>query len=186
MSKLFFSTIEVSRQAFYRTKLTYAIVNLKPIVPGHVLVIPTRPVRRLADLDAAEISSLFASVQQIGRVLEREYGADGLTVACQDGEAAGQSVPHVHVHVLPRRFRGDQFERKNDDIYPTLEAAEAKLPGDLAASSQPITQNLRTAQPLKVDADDARLPRTMEEMVKEAEWLTGFFEKSGSEDAEAA
>ncbi|KAG0704412.1 hypothetical protein DFH29DRAFT_997709 [Suillus ampliporus] len=86
---LLFSTIEVTRQAFYRSTLSYAIVNLKPIVPGHVLVIPNRPVSRLTDLTTPELTSLITSVQNVGRVIEHAYGGDALTVACQDGKAAG-------------------------------------------------------------------------------------------------
>ncbi|KAK7052452.1 Hit domain protein [Favolaschia claudopus] len=158
-ASLFFSTIEVTRQAFYRSSLSYAIVNLKPIVPGHVLVLPTRHVQRLADLSEPELASLMGAVQKVGSVIERVYGADALTVACQDGKAAGQSVPHVHFHLLPRKSAGDQFSGKNNDqIYPAIENAEAQL-----------------AQPFKVDADEDRPPRSMEEMEKEANWLKGYF-----------
>ncbi|KAJ7078506.1 diadenosine hydrolase [Mycena epipterygia] len=156
---LFFSTIEVTRQAFFRSSLSYAIVNLKPIVPGHVLVLPTRHVSRLADLSVPELTSLMSAVQQVGSVIERAYGADGLTVACQDGKAAGQTVPHVHFHILPRKSAGDRFSGKNNDqVYPALEQAEAEM-----------------AQPFKVDADEDRVARSIEEMVKEATWLRTFF-----------
>ncbi|EAU88850.2 diadenosine 5',5'''-P1,P4-tetraphosphate asymmetrical hydrolase [Coprinopsis cinerea okayama7 len=169
-SALLFSTFEVTSQAFYRNALSYAIVNLKPIVPGHVLVIPTRPVPRLADLNDTELGSLMRSVSRVGNVIERVYGADALTIACQDGKAAGQSVPHVHFHILPRKLQGDRFSENNDAIYPELEKAEAGLSSDMRQTTQDY-------QPLKVDADDARPPRTMEEMVKEANWLKGFFDK---------
>lgn len=182
-SRLLFSTIEVTRQAFYRSTLSYAIVNLKPIVPGHVLVIPTRPVPRLADLTPPELSSLMLSVQQVGKVIERVYGADGLTVACQDGKAAGQSVPHVHFHLLPRKLVGDRFSN-NDDIYPVLESAEGTLHAELQQQRAPTTStppvrhtNDEPHEPLKVDADEDRKPRSMEEMEKEASWLKTFFEE---------
>ncbi|KAJ7916142.1 diadenosine 5',5'''-P1,P4-tetraphosphate asymmetrical hydrolase [Mycena leptocephala] len=158
MASLFFSTIEVTRQAFYRSSLSYAIVNLKPIVPGHVLVLPRRHVPRLADLSELELTSLMRAVQQVGSVIERAYGADALTVACQDGKAAGQSVPHVHFHLLPRKAAGDRFSKNNDQVYPALEKAEAEM-----------------AQPFKVDADEDRIARSMEEMEKEASWLKEFF-----------
>lgn len=103
MKSIFFSTIEVTRQVFYRSPLSYAVVNLKPIVPGRVyfsclqylpdvaeylyctdvLVLPRRVVPRLRDLDASELSDLMASVQRVGTVIERVYGADALTIACQ-------------------------------------------------------------------------------------------------------
>ncbi|KAF9074959.1 diadenosine hydrolase [Rhodocollybia butyracea] len=167
MSSLFFSSFEVTRQVFYRSTnaLSYAIVNLKPLVPGHVLVVPTRKVTRLVDLNESEIASLMGSVQRVGNVIERAYGADALTIACQDGKAAGQSVPHVHFHILPRKAVGDRFSN-NDDIYPALENSEGSLKSDLQQSAN---------QTLKVDADENRKPRTEEEMEREATWLRSFF-----------
>ncbi|KAF7784225.1 hypothetical protein Agabi119p4_390 [Agaricus bisporus var. burnettii] len=166
-STLLFSSFEVTRQAFYRTALSYAIVNIKPILPGHVLVVPTRPVSRLADLNAAELTSLMHSVQRVGSVIERVYGADALTIACQDGKAAGQTVPHVHFHLLPRKAIGDRFADNNDAIYPAIEEGEGKLASSLVKQVQP--------EPLKVDADEARLPRSLAEMEQEAQWLRTFF-----------
>ncbi|KAI0315659.1 diadenosine hydrolase [Amylostereum chailletii] len=168
MTPLLFSTIDVTRQVFHRTALSFAVVNLKPLVPGHVLVCPTRPAPRLTDLTTDELSALMSSVQQVGRVLEKAYTADGLTVACQDGKAAGQSVPHVHFHLLPRKLAGDRFSGdRNDDVYPALEKNEAEI-GSAAREVK--------AEQVKMDADEDRKPRTMEEMVKEAEWLKSFFE----------
>lgn len=106
----------------------------------------------------------------------------------QDGLAAGQSVPHVHVHLLPRRLPGrpdgeDAFSINNDAIYPALEDAENGLPGDLHNVQAETKRNeeKRTSR-LKVDADDARPPRTMEDMVREADWLRGLFEGERPQD----
>ncbi|KAL5519572.1 HNT2 [Sanghuangporus vaninii] len=196
MNKLLFSTIDVTRQAFYRTTHAFAIVNLKPIVPGHVLVIPNRVVPRLADLSPTEVSALFTSVQLVGRIVERAYNADGLTIACQDGLAAGQSIPHVHIHVLPRKLPGrpdggDTFSERNDEVYPALEDSEQTLPRDLKAAQQQLqgVDGFETKEAkqerinrLKVDADEARPPRTMEDMVREADWLHSLF--VGADQAE--
>jgi len=185
MGSLFFSTIEVTRQVFFRSPLSFAIVNLKPIVPGHVLVIPTRPVRRITDLKTDELASLMSSVQSVGRVIERAYGADALTVACQDGPAAGQSVPHVHFHLLPRKAsREDPFFSRNDHVYPAIEKAEATLPNDLhAVAEKPPFSTATTPrmEALSVDADEDRKRRTTEEMEKEAQWLKSFFEAENRE-----
>lgn len=132
-------------------------------------MLPKRRVRRLEELTPDEVSSLFLTAQRVGRVIEKAFKADALTIACQDGEAAGQSIPHVHVHILPRRFTGDRFEGANDKIYPTIEKSEQDLPHHLRVHTA------REVETLKVDADEDRQPRTMEEMEREAAWLHEFF-----------
>ncbi|EDO32029.1 predicted protein [Nematostella vectensis] len=103
---------------FYRSNLSIGFVNIKPVLPGHVLVSPVRVVKRFVDLTQDEVSDLFISSQRIAGVVEREFGATSLTISIQDGPEAGQSVQHVHVHILPRK-KGD-FEQ-NDDIYIALQ-----------------------------------------------------------------
>lgn len=74
-------------------------------------------------------SSLRCLAQRVGSVVERHHAAQSLTLAIQDGPAAGQTVPHVHVHVLPRKA-GD-FE-KNDDVYDAIDDAEKEAGVQLA------------------------------------------------------
>lgn len=75
---------------------------------------PLRPAKRFADLTPEEVSDLFLCVHRIAPVLQAVHSSSSLTIAVQDGKEAGQTVEHVHVHILPRQ-RGD-FS-KNDDIY---------------------------------------------------------------------
>lgn len=109
-------------QVFFESAHCLGVVNLKPIVPGHVLLISKRCVPRLRDLAPEEISDLFISATTVGSALEAHYGAGALNVAVQDGAASGQTVPHVHVHLLPRR-QGD-FAR-NDEVHERLEVADS-------------------------------------------------------------
>ena len=78
-------------------------------------------------------------------------------------------MSHVHFHILPRKSKGDPFASKNDEIYPALERNEASLPLECQKSTS------FEASPLKVDADEDRVPRTLQEMEKEATWLKSFF-----------
>jgi bis(5'-adenosyl)-triphosphatase len=109
-------------QVFFEGRQCYGVVNLKPIVPGHVLIISKRNVPRLRDLTPDEISDLFQCATTVGSALEVHFGACALNVAVQDGAGSGQTVPHVHVHLLPRR-KGD-FDR-NDEVHERLEVAGA-------------------------------------------------------------
>ncbi|XP_055864744.1 deaminated glutathione amidase-like [Biomphalaria glabrata] len=107
-----------SSQVFYRTLLSLAFVNIKPVLPGHVLVAPIRPVERLSDLSPAEVTDLFMTVQQVVNTVKQCFDVPSSTIAVQDGVGAGQTVKHVHVHVVPRK-QGDLTN--NDDIYDHLE-----------------------------------------------------------------
>ncbi|XP_066554021.1 bis(5'-adenosyl)-triphosphatase isoform X3 [Amia ocellicauda] len=103
---------------FLQTESSFALVNRKPVVPGHVLVCPRRSVERFRDLHPEEVADLFKATQRVANVVEQHFQGSSLTIAIQDGPEAGQTVKHVHVHVLPRR-PGD-FE-KNDSIYDELQ-----------------------------------------------------------------
>ena len=144
------------RHAFAETRLSYAFVNLKPVVPGHVLVAPKRLVPRVSDLDADEVTDLFALARDVGNVVQSEFQGTSLTFTVQDGPEAGQTVPHVHVHVLPRRA-GD-FE-PNDVVYDKVDEAERAMDGGRSL-------------------DDDRKPRTDDEMAQEASALRAAMEAS--------
>ena len=107
-----------SGSVFYRTALSIAFVNRKPVLAGHSLVSPIRVVERLSELTAAEVSDMFLTTQRVSDAVKKHHGAPALTVAVQDGAEAGQTVRHVHVHILPRK---DGDFQDNDDIYQHLE-----------------------------------------------------------------
>ncbi|KAF2012971.1 HIT-like protein [Aaosphaeria arxii CBS 175.79] len=168
-----FGTFIVTNQVFHTTPLSYALVNLKPLLPGHVLVSPLRPVPRLSDLTPAEVSDLFQTVQRVSRTIERVFSASALNIAVQDGADAGQSVPHVHAHVIPRR-RDDLKEMGGTDaVYDLLQGEE----GDLGRQFEE-----RGGRFPKVD-DKSRRARSEEEMRVEAEWLAGEMEKDRGVDS---
>ncbi|KAF9375305.1 hypothetical protein CPB97_011535 [Podila verticillata] len=97
---------------------------------------------------------MFQSAQRIGHIIEKEYGGTSLTIACQDGPHAGQTVPHCHVHVIPRRL-GDYVN--NDDIYTDIANNTVEL----------LTIDMPVVPHKGVDNED-RKPRTEEEMAQEA------------------
>lgn len=144
-----------SDQVFYKTTHSAAFVNLRPIVPGHVLVMPHRIVPLMSDLTEEEYIDLWITVRTAQKALKQYYtSCEAFNVAVQDGEAAGQSVPHVHVHILPRTA-GD-YER-NDDIYQDIQ--------DWAPKD---TFRPKRSSKLDVPDDENRRDRSAEEMAAEA------------------
>lgn len=148
---------------FHVTKHSFALVNLKPLLPGHILVCPLQQKSRLSDLSKDEISDLFNTATRIQRTLSRLYQAEAFNVAVQDGEAAGQSVPHVHCHVIPRHS-GDSGG--GDKVHEWLEGEE----GDVGKHQREFDGNGKREK-REWAKDEDRKPRSKEEMEKEAEWL---------------
>lgn len=81
-----------------------AFLDTRPLFPGHVLVVPREHRETLADLSPAELHALFDDAREVSRALEGALGADGTFVAMNN--RVSQSVPHAHVHVVPRK-KGD-------------------------------------------------------------------------------
>ncbi|EDW17507.2 nitrilase and fragile histidine triad fusion protein NitFhit [Drosophila mojavensis] len=113
------------RTIFYESEHCWAFTNLRCVVEGHVLVSTKRITPRLNGLNCAEVTDLFATVCMVQRMLETIYGTTSATVTVQDGANAGQTVPHVHFHVMPRR-NGDFGH--NDQIYVKLDERVENLP----------------------------------------------------------
>ncbi|WP_067531229.1 HIT family protein [Nocardia crassostreae] len=93
----------------YEDEDVLAFMDIRPVTPGHVLVIPKTPARSLAELDPALGGKLFQVGQRVASALrESEVGCDGVNFFLADGVTAGQEVFHVHLHVIPRT-PGDGF-----------------------------------------------------------------------------
>ena len=87
-------------------ELTITVRDICPVSPGHTLVIARRHVSSLFDLTADEAAALFRAVSRARLELDGEHRPDGYNVGVNVGAAAGQSIWHVHVHVIPR-YSGD-------------------------------------------------------------------------------
>ena len=128
------------------------------------------------------MSDLFLTVQRVSRTLKRVYGASALNVAVQDGAAAGQSVPHVHAHVIPRH-EGDMDDRGGGDkIYEMLEGEE----GDVGKAQREDERDREGGRRKTVTPDADRKPRSAEVMREEAEWLAREMEKDAVEERNQA
>ena len=86
-----------------------AIADKFPLAKGHTLVIPKKHVRSIFELDANEAADLWGLLANVRQLLVNKFRPDGLTVGINDGNAAGQTVSHGHIHMIPR-YKGDVEE----------------------------------------------------------------------------
>ena len=83
--------------------LAIVVRDAHPVAPGHTLVIPNRHVGSFFELREEERGAMLSLLQECQAELRREFAPDGYTIGINDGRAAGQTVPHVHLHLIPRR-----------------------------------------------------------------------------------
>ena len=93
---------ELPAHKVYEDAAAVAFMDVMPQGEGHTLVVPKMPSRNLLDADPAALGALFSAVQKIALAVKKAFSADGVTIQQFNEIAAGQSVFHLHVHVLPR------------------------------------------------------------------------------------
>lgn len=97
----------------YEDDICVAFLDLSPVNPGHILVVPREERVRIMELSDAVIGHLFVVATRLNRALRAApLRCEDVNYFLADGEGAGQEVPHVHVHVIPR-YRGDGFGLRN-------------------------------------------------------------------------
>lgn len=94
---------EIPCEKLYEDEHTLAFMDIMPQAEGHCLVIPKKTSTGLLDADPIVFASLFSTVQKVARAAKAAMQADGVTVMQFNGAAAGQTVFHLHVHILPRK-----------------------------------------------------------------------------------
>ena len=94
---------EIPCTKVYEDDVCLAFMDIMPQVEGHVLVIAKAPSRTLLDADPQALAALMPRVQAVGRAAVKAFGADGLTLMQFSEAAGGQTVFHLHFHLLPRR-----------------------------------------------------------------------------------
>lgn len=97
---------DIPARIVHETETTLAFLDANPLAPGHTLVIPKEGYERLRDLPPSLSADVFGAVRELTPRIEDAVDADAMTIGVNDGSAAGQEVPHVHVHIVPR-FEGD-------------------------------------------------------------------------------
>jgi len=97
---------EIPSRTVYEDDNVFAFLDVNPLAPGHTLVIPKEHYERVAELPAELSASVFSAVSSLTPRIESAVDADATTIGINNGPEAGQEVPHVHAHIIPR-FEGD-------------------------------------------------------------------------------
>ena len=98
-----FCTKAVRDKSFYSTRKFSAIYNLAPILPGHSLIIPNTHYESLIELSDQDLGEMMIFARKVTAVLKTVFNCDGVDWTIQDGVSAGQTVTHLHLHIIPRK-----------------------------------------------------------------------------------
>ena len=93
---------EIDAHVVYESDHALAFLDANPVVDGHTVVVPKKHVERFSDMATEDIGGLFSAVREANKAVLAGLDADGANVGLNDGRAAGQAIPHTHVHVIPR------------------------------------------------------------------------------------
>ena len=105
----------------YEDEWTVAFMDIAKDVDGHILVIPKKHVKNILDCDADTLSSVMNTVKRVSNHLVDKCGYEGVNLLNASDESAGQSVPHFHVHIIPRKTNYEI------DVWPTFTGAKQEL-----------------------------------------------------------
>lgn len=121
----------IPSRGVYEDDSVYAFLDIKPVNPGHVLVVPKTHSDGFLDADPEVLKGLILATQRVARAVASALGTDGFNLEENNGAIAGQVVPHLHFHVVPRRpddglkhWPGTAYETgKDEEIAAKIRAA---------------------------------------------------------------
>jgi len=123
---------EIPASVVYEDEETLSFLDVGPLAEGHLLVVPRDHYERLSDLAPERCAKMASILPVLGRALLQVTQAAGFNVLVNQGRVAGQAVPHVHFHIIPRKENDQLGYRWNAGKYPTGRGAE------LAAAYQKV------------------------------------------------
>ena len=118
---------EIPCNKVYEDDATLAFMDIMPQADGHTLVIPKEPAVTLLELSSESAANLIQKVQLVAQAVKDGMQADGITLFQLNGEAAGQTVPHIHFHILPGNIMTARAHAKVSAAPQDIEAAAAKI-----------------------------------------------------------
>ena len=95
-----------AEEAFLENEEFFAIYDANPVSKGHALIIPKFHVASISELSSQQVGELFSLLNKVKEIIKEKYNPDGFNIGINEGEAAGQTIFHLHVHLMPR-YSGD-------------------------------------------------------------------------------
>ena len=117
---------EIPSTKLYEDESVYAFLDIRPISKGHALVVPKRHSETFLDMASEDIDSLFKTTQKVATAVMEAMNADGFNIGMNNFPAAGQEVPHSHVHIIPR-FSDDGLKHWPGGESNDLEEIQEKI-----------------------------------------------------------
>lgn len=114
---------EIPSTAVYEDADVYAFLDISPVQPGHTLVVPKTHGATLLDVSDDVLAKTIQAVQRVAQAMQRALGFDGFNVTQNNGTAAGQSVHHLHMHIIPR-YKDDGLVAWPHGPYASLTEAQ--------------------------------------------------------------
>lgn len=135
MSTIFTKIInrEIPADIVYEDDVVVAFLDIRPVKKGHVLVVPKKEFENIFDGDPEILAHMMRVAQKIGKSLIKAVGAQGVNLVMNNGEEAGQEVPHAHLHIIPRFKKGEVFTPTPHEEYEK---------GECSSCADAIKQNL--------------------------------------------
>jgi histidine triad (HIT) family protein len=142
---------EIPGYTIYEDEKVLAFLDIQPANPGHVLVVPKEHFSVLPQMPDDDVAYLFSVVKQISSVVFDVTGAEGVEIRQRNGQVAGQAVPHVHVHVIPR-FQKDGVvtdwapQKISEEEFKKIQSALAGAAKNIKIS-KPTTSRVQIISP---------------------------------------
>lgn len=102
-SCLFCEDKGIKERTIVKNELVFAFPTNIPIVPGHTIICPIRHILNINELTEQEIKSIFEMIEKLKNAMREVFDATGFNFAWNEGKSAGQSIEHLHFHILPRK-----------------------------------------------------------------------------------
>ncbi|CDO66836.1 histidine triad protein, putative [Plasmodium reichenowi] len=168
------------REVFITTKYSYGFVNNKPLLPGHILLTTLKKKKHYNDLDIEEIIDINLLCNFMCYIMGNLFNTTDFSIAIQDGKEAGQTVDHVHIHIIPRKIND---YKNNDNIYNDMNKINLGYGKNIICNSCNNTINVCSQNEIernfKLEEFNTSI-RSMEQMEEEANLIKSYINEKFS------